>query len=98
MDDFKWYSLLHEYSHPEGVEDDSETTGDSDLDDLNQTMIATVVIPRIVKVIESGGFDPWSSKHIRRTINLAEELEVTIDRSDHKFQVGYSKLACACVA
>ena len=50
-------------------------------------MISTAVIPRIAKVIENGGFDPWSSKHVRRAAELAEELEMSMSKMDLKFQV-----------
>ena len=50
-------------------------------------MISTAVIPRIAKVIENGGFDPWSSRHVRRAAELAEELEMSMSKMDLKFQV-----------
>ena len=53
-------------------------------------MISTAVIPRIAKVIENGGFDPWSSKHVRRAAELAEELEMSMSKMDLKFQVRFS--------
>lgn len=55
--------------------------------DLATSMITTAVIPRIAKVIESGGFDPWSAKHVRRAAELAEELEMSMSKMDLKFQV-----------
>ena len=60
-------------------------------------MISTAVIPRIAKVIENGAFDPWSSKHVRRATELAEELEMSMSKMDLKFQVRVESIAIPCV-
>lgn len=51
-------------------------------------MISTAVIPRVCKLIEGGALDVYSGKHIRRLVDLAEEMEVSVERGSAKFQVG----------
>ncbi len=55
-------------------------------------MISTAVIPRVCKLIEGGALDVYSAKHIRRLVDLAEEMEVSVERGSAKFQVGVSFL------
>jgi GC-rich sequence DNA-binding factor len=50
-------------------------------------MITTAVLPRLSKLVEGGALDPFSGKDIRRLVDLAEEVEVSVERSNHKFQV-----------
>jgi GC-rich sequence DNA-binding factor len=50
-------------------------------------MISTAIIPRVCKLVEGGAFDPYSSKDIRTMIDIAEQIEVSVERSDLKFQV-----------
>lgn len=90
LDDFKWYAQLHEFSQAGAANDDSGENVDGG--DLATSMITTAVIPRIVKVIENGGFDPWSARHVRRAAELAEELEMSMSKMDLKFQVRFSSL------
>lgn len=44
------------------------------------------------KLIEGGALDVYSGKHIRRIVDLAEEMEVSVERGSAKFQVGVSSL------
>jgi len=55
--------------------------------DLVSAAITTVVLPRLAKLLEGGALDPFSGKDIRRLVDLAEEVEVSVERSNHKFQV-----------
>lgn len=55
--------------------------------DLVSVMITTAVLPRLSKLIEGGALDPFSGMGIRRLVDLAEEVEVSVERSNHKFQV-----------
>ena len=55
--------------------------------DLVSMMITTAVLPRLFKLIEGGALDPFSGKDIRRLVDIAEEIEVSVERSNHKFQV-----------
>jgi GC-rich sequence DNA-binding factor len=50
-------------------------------------MISTAVVPRICKLVEGGAFDPYSSRHTRRLIDLVEQLEVSVEGDNHKLQV-----------
>ena len=50
-------------------------------------MITTAVIPRLAKVLEGGAFDAYSEKHVRRVIDLAEEVEASIEPDSIKLQV-----------
>lgn len=50
-------------------------------------MISTTVIPRIVAVLASGAFDVYSGRHVRRVVDLAEEVEASVDEGNAKLQV-----------
>jgi GC-rich sequence DNA-binding factor len=50
-------------------------------------MISTAVIPRIVTVLGSGAFDVYSGRHIRRVVDLAEEVEASVEEGNAKLQV-----------
>ncbi|KAI0053189.1 hypothetical protein FA95DRAFT_1552680 [Auriscalpium vulgare] len=90
LDSFQWYAALHTYSRPrrtnaeEGGEDEPELGPDGD---LVSAMISTAVIPRLAKLIESGALDPFSVRDVRRAVDLAEEIEVSVERSNLKFQI-----------
>jgi GC-rich sequence DNA-binding factor len=49
--------------------------------------MSTAVIPRLSNLIEGGAFDPFSSKDTRRVVNLAEEVEISVEKGNYKFQV-----------
>jgi len=55
--------------------------------DLVSTVISTVVLPQISKIIEGGGLDALSADNIRRVIDLAEEIEISVEKSNPKFKV-----------
>jgi GC-rich sequence DNA-binding factor len=55
--------------------------------DLVSATITTAVLPRLSKLIEGGAIDPFSGRDIRRLVDLAEEIEVSIEKGNHKFQV-----------
>ena len=55
--------------------------------DLVSVTITTAVLPRLSKLIEGGALDPFSGRDIRRLVDLAEEIEVSIEKGNHKFQV-----------
>lgn len=50
-------------------------------------MISTAVIPKLCKLIDGGAFDPYSAAHVRALVDVAEEIEVSVQREDLKFQV-----------
>ena len=55
--------------------------------DLVSVTITTAVLPRLSKLIEGGALDPFSGRDVRRLVDLAEEIEVSIEKGNHKFQV-----------
>lgn len=55
--------------------------------DLVSAMVSTAVIPRICKMVESGAFDPFSAKSTRSLVDLAEQVEIYVERDNTKFQV-----------
>jgi GC-rich sequence DNA-binding factor len=55
--------------------------------DLVSVMITTAVLPRLSKLVEGGALDPFSGMDIRRLVDLIEEVEVSVERNNHKFQV-----------
>lgn len=50
-------------------------------------MVSTAIIPRICKVLEAGGLDVYSERHIRRIIDLFEEIEASVEGESVKLQV-----------
>lgn len=105
LDTFAWYLALHDYSRVQRQGDDEdETMEEEELGpegDLVSAMITTAVIPRVCKILEGGGFDPYSGKHARRLVDLAEEIEVSVGKENAKFEVcfrtrvlGHSWLTC----
>ncbi|KAJ3546685.1 hypothetical protein NMY22_g1952 [Coprinellus aureogranulatus] len=87
LDSFKWYKGLYEYSRPitEDTDEDEERELGPD-GDLVASMVSTAIIPRICKVVEGGALDVYSEGHIKRMVDLAEEIEATMDEGNSKFQ------------
>ncbi|XP_006462556.1 hypothetical protein AGABI2DRAFT_179259 [Agaricus bisporus var. bisporus H97] len=83
LDTFKWYKGLHEYSRPRSKYGDEELGPDGD---LVASMISTAVIPRICKIIEGGGLNAYSGRHIRRIIDFIEEIEASVEENNVKLQ------------
>jgi GC-rich sequence DNA-binding factor len=50
-------------------------------------MVSTAVIPRLCKLIDGGALDVYSAKHVRRVIDLAEEVEASVEDGNAKLQV-----------
>lgn len=88
LDSFKWYKSLYEYSRPsvEGAEEDEERELGPD-GDLVASMISTAIIPRVCKLIEGGDLDVYSEAHLKRVVDLAEEIEATMEEGNGKFQI-----------
>ena len=95
LDGFKWYLSLYKYSRPraEGDEDDPELGPDGD---LVSAMISTVIIPRLCKIVE-GGFNAYSSKSLRKVIDIAEQVEASVEKDNQRFQVCFILLIIASV-
>lgn len=93
LDGFKWYEALYAYSRPSAQgedEEDGDMDGERELGsdgDLVAAMISTAVLPKICRCVEGGGFDPYSRKHIRRMVDMAEEIEASVGRGNLKFEV-----------
>lgn len=89
LDTFGWYKSLYEYSRPQssadGNEDEEPELGPDG--DLVSAMISTAIIPRFCKLIEGGVFDPYSAEHVRTLVDVAEQIEASVQRDDLKFQV-----------
>ncbi|KAK7690288.1 hypothetical protein QCA50_006943 [Cerrena zonata] len=88
LDTFAWYQSLHDYSRPRQTDDDMQTESDLGPDgDLVSAMISTAIIPRISQLLEKGGLDPYSAKHMRRLIDLCEEIEISVPKDNLKFEL-----------
>ncbi|EIN12920.1 hypothetical protein PUNSTDRAFT_97886 [Punctularia strigosozonata HHB-11173 SS5] len=90
LDSFRWYTSLFEYSrprNPDADEDDEDEPALSPEGDLVPSMISTAVIPRVCRVIGGGAFDPYSSRHTRKLVDLAEQLEVSVASDNQKLQI-----------
>ncbi|KAF5369342.1 hypothetical protein D9758_002504 [Tetrapyrgos nigripes] len=85
LDSFKWYQGLYDYSRPGDPEDPERDLGPDG--DLVSSMITTAILPRLAKVIEGGALDVYSDKHIRRAIDLMEEVEASIQEGNVKMQL-----------
>ncbi|TRM64154.1 nineteen complex-related protein 2-domain-containing protein [Schizophyllum amplum] len=85
LDTFKWYKGLYEYARPGSGDVEARDLGPDG--DLVSSMITTAVIPRLAKVLEGGALDVYSEKHVRRVIDLVEEVEASIERGSPKLQV-----------
>ena len=56
--------------------------------DLASSMVLTAIVPRLCKIIEGGGFDPYSMKDVRTVADLVEQVEIAVrDTANLKFQV-----------
>ncbi|KAJ3513492.1 hypothetical protein NLJ89_g2913 [Agrocybe chaxingu] len=81
---FRWYKGLYEYCRPgEGKVVEERDLGPDG--DLVASMISTAVIPVICRAIEGGSLDVYSQKHIRRMIDLSEEIEASVESGNAKF-------------
>ncbi|KAL5482670.1 hypothetical protein ACEPAI_9264 [Sanghuangporus weigelae] len=84
LDSFTWFSALYDYSRPVGANGNPEEDGDGEPSlgpdgDLASAMLSTIV-PRLCKIMQYGAFDPYSSKHVRAIIDLAEQVEASASR------------------
>ena len=77
---------MYQYSRPIGDDEEEEPELGPD-GDLVSAMITTALIPRFCRIIEGGGLDPYSAKDIRRLVDLFEEIEVSVDKQNQKFEV-----------
>ncbi|QRW06588.1 Pre-B-cell leukemia transcription factor-interacting protein 1 [Ceratobasidium sp. AG-Ba] len=91
LDEFRWYSSLHDFSRP--VDEAGESTEPTPDDDLVLSMVATAVIPRVAKLIQGGALDPYSAKHVRRLKDVAEQFEATLEADAAKM----GPLLSACI-
>ncbi|KAH9980300.1 nineteen complex-related protein 2-domain-containing protein [Lactifluus volemus] len=87
LDNFHWYSDLYKYCRPVQSDDDTEEPQLGPDGDLVSAIISTAIIPRLSNLIEGGAFDPFSSRDIRRAVNLAEEVEISVEKGNYKFQM-----------
>jgi len=56
--------------------------------DLASSMVSTAIVPRLCKLVEGGGFNPYSMKDVRTAVDLVEQVEVAVrDTANLKFQV-----------
>lgn len=91
LDTFAWYKSLYEYSRPRLPDADEEEEPELGPDgDLVSAMISTAIIPRLCKIIDAGGFDPYSARDLRTLVDVVEQIEASVAREDLKFQVSYS--------
>ncbi|KDR82497.1 hypothetical protein GALMADRAFT_134104 [Galerina marginata CBS 339.88] len=83
---FKWYKGLYEYCRPgeNPVVEERRLGPDGD---LVASMVSTSVIPLVCKILENGALDVYSMRHVRRMIDLAEEIEASVEAEGGKFQM-----------
>lgn len=61
--------------------------------DMVSSMLSQAVIPRLGRVIQGGALDPYSTLHIRRVIDIAEQIEASVEESGGRFQVNLLHLS-----
>lgn len=55
--------------------------------DLASSMVSTAIVPRLCKIIEDGGFNPYSMKDVKTAADLVEQVEIAVrDSANLKFQ------------
>ncbi|KAI6129788.1 hypothetical protein EDD16DRAFT_1701228 [Pisolithus croceorrhizus] len=82
-DGSSWYSTLHEYAQSYDEHADAETSEPPPGGDQVSAMISTAVFPPFRKSLESGDFDPYPGRDVKRVIDAAKQVEAPID-SDHR--------------
>jgi len=56
--------------------------------DLASSMVSTAIVPRLCKIVEGGGFNPYSMEDVRTVTDLVEQVEIAVrDTANLKFQV-----------
>ncbi|KAF7314405.1 GC-rich sequence DNA-binding factor-like protein [Mycena kentingensis (nom. inval.)] len=80
LDSFDWFHGIYAYSRPNG--EDLGPDGD-----LVASMISTAVIPRMCKLVDGGVLDVYSDAEVRRAVDIAEELEASVEPGNAKFLV-----------
>jgi len=80
LEEFAWYSDLHDLSRPTG---EAEPAAEND---LSAQMTSTAFVPRLNVLVNAGAFDPYSTHHLRRMLDLAEQLEAYLGNEDMKYQ------------
>ena len=65
-------------------------------------MISTALIPRFCRLLESGALDAYSATDVRRLVDLAEQVEASVERQSLKFEMllksAYTVFAAAVAA
>ncbi|KAJ4501398.1 nineteen complex-related protein 2-domain-containing protein [Lentinula lateritia] len=82
LDSFRWYHGLYEFCRPGDPNMEGRELGPEG--DLVSSMVSTAIIPRLSKIIETGALDVYSSSHVRRAVDLSEELEASVSEIFHK--------------
>ncbi|KAJ3854000.1 nineteen complex-related protein 2-domain-containing protein [Lentinula lateritia] len=96
LDSFRWYHGLYKFCRPGDPNMEGRELGPEG--DLVSSMVSTAIIPRLSKIIENGALDVYSSSHVRRAVDLSEELEASVSEVDQghlKLQIFY-KAVIAC--
>ncbi|KAH9042156.1 nineteen complex-related protein 2-domain-containing protein [Lactarius pseudohatsudake] len=87
LDSYRWHGSLYKYSRPNQSDEDEEEPQLGPDGDLVSAIVSTTVLPRLSKLVEGGAFDPYSGKNIRRLLHSIEEIEVSVEKNHHKFQI-----------
>ncbi|KZO96889.1 hypothetical protein CALVIDRAFT_549520 [Calocera viscosa TUFC12733] len=88
LDSFEWYDALYQYSRPREEEDDPMEEPPLGPDgDLVSSLVSSAIVPRLCALINGGAFDPYSARHVRRMIEVTEQVEACIGREADKFRL-----------
>ncbi|ORX37954.1 nineteen complex-related protein 2-domain-containing protein [Kockovaella imperatae] len=91
LESFTWFTALHEYCHPRetnGMNGDIDMEGDPPLSpegDLVVDMVAKAVVPLLNKIIQSGGYDAYSSMQTRKALDLVEVVRDLVGPENKKY-------------
>ncbi|EMD40093.1 hypothetical protein CERSUDRAFT_81377 [Gelatoporia subvermispora B] len=86
LDSFTWYHSLYQYSHRQAADIEEEPEPGPN-GDLVSAMISSAVIPRLCKLIEGGGFDPYSGRDVRKLTDLVEQIEASVEKGSLKYEL-----------
>ncbi|PWN90132.1 hypothetical protein FA10DRAFT_266632 [Acaromyces ingoldii] len=84
LDRFPWFIELTHYAEANYEGKPAGAIGGDE--EVVQSIINNVVIPRALSLVEAGAFDPWDPRDNRGALELVEQLSYLIEKSSAPFQ------------
>jgi GC-rich sequence DNA-binding factor len=95
LESFTWFQSIHSYCHPvrpqngDMDEDDDEEPPLGPEGDLIPEMVSRAVVPLLVKALENGAYDPYSTPQTRRAVDLADVISELTGKDSRKYTVSH---------